>query len=56
MLNIKEHILKNAGRLIKQLMAPIDFHSISFPTMEVDGGHQPPSLAYQQSSKYVLLC
>ncbi len=37
MLNIKEHILKNDGRLIKQLMATIDFHGISFPTMEVDG-------------------
>ncbi len=37
MLNIKEHILKNDGRLIKQLMATIDFHGISFSTMEVDG-------------------
>ncbi len=37
MLNMKEHILKNDGRLIKQLMATIDFHGISFSTMEVDG-------------------
>ncbi len=26
--------------VIKQLMVPIDFHSISFPTMEVNGDQQ----------------
>ncbi len=26
--------------VIKQLMAPIDFHSIYFPTVEVNGGQQ----------------
>jgi len=30
-------------------MDPIYFHSIFFPTMEVNGVHQP-------SSKYLLLC
>ncbi len=50
MLNIKEDILKNA--VIKQLMlVPIDFHSISFPTMEVNGDQQ-----LFGSSKYLLLC
>ncbi len=37
MLNKKEDILKNAGN---QLMVPIDFHSISFPAMEVNGDQQ----------------
>ncbi len=26
--------------VIKQLMVPIDFHSITFPTMEVNGDQQ----------------
>ncbi len=26
--------------VIKQLIVPIDFHSISFPTMEVNGDQQ----------------
>ncbi len=33
-----EDILKNA--VIKQLLVPIDFRSISFPTMDVHGDQQ----------------
>ncbi len=39
MLNIKEDILKNAGKQ-KELMVPIDFLSNSSPTIEVNGDHQ----------------
>ncbi len=39
--------------LIKQLIVPVDFHSISSPTMEVSGGLQ---LFLQNSSKYIILC
>ncbi len=49
MLNIKEDILKNAGN--QTVDGPIDFHSISFPTMEVNGDQQ-----LFGSSKYLLLC
>uniref|UniRef100_A0A8C1W4R5 Solute carrier family 5 member 12 n=1 Tax=Cyprinus carpio TaxID=7962 RepID=A0A8C1W4R5_CYPCA len=38
----------------RTLNIPIDFHSISFHTMEVNGNHQ--LFDYQQSSKYLLLC
>ncbi len=38
--------------VIEQLMVPIDFHSIYFPAMEVNGD-QPRGFG---SSKYVILC
>ncbi len=49
MCNIKEDILKNAGN--QTVDAPIDFHSISLPTMEVSGDQQ-----LFGSSKYLVLC
>ncbi len=52
MLNIKEGILKNAGN--QTVDGPIDFYSISFPTMEVNGDTN--CLVLQNSSKYLLLC
>jgi len=36
LLNTKEDILKNVG----EFTVAIDFHSIFFPTMEVNGCHQ----------------
>jgi len=38
----------------KQLMDPIDFHSIYFPTMGFNGVHQLSG--YRNSSKYLPLC
>jgi len=35
-------------------MAPIDFHSIFFPTIKVNGCHQLSG--YQHSLKYLILC
>jgi len=35
-------------------LVPIDFHSIFFPTMEVNGDQQLSS--YQHSSKCIILC
>ncbi len=37
MLNIKEDILKLA---VKQLMAPVDFYSIYFHTIDINGDQQ----------------
>ncbi len=48
MLNTKEGILKNA--VIQQLMVPIDFHSMSFPTMEVS------RKSYHCLFSYIILC
>jgi len=36
------------------MLVAIDFHSIFFPAMEVNGSHQ--LFDYQHSSKYLLLC
>ncbi len=44
----KEDILKS------QAVFPIDFHSIYFPTVEVNG--ENTLFDYQHSSKYLLLC
>ncbi len=52
MLNIKEDILKNAGN--QTVDGLIDFHSISFLTMDVNGDQQ--LFDYQHSSEYLLLC
>ncbi len=38
MLNIKGDILKNVGN--QSVMFPLDFYSISFSTMEVNGNQQ----------------
>jgi len=40
--------------ITKQLMYPIDFHSIFLPTIEFNGVHQLSG--YQHSSKYLPLC
>ncbi len=40
--------------VIKQSMVPIDFHSISFPTMEVNGDQQ--LFGSSNSLKYIILC
>ncbi len=52
MLNIKEDILKNAGN--QTVDGLIDFHSIYFLTMDVNGDQQ--LFDYQHSSEYLLLC
>ncbi len=52
LLNTKEDILKNVGRRI--VLGTIDFHSIFFPTMEVNGAPKQPD--YKLSSEYLSLC
>ncbi len=48
MWNVKEDILKNAGNQTEN-----DFHSISFPTIEVNADQQ--LFDHKHSSKYLLL-
>jgi len=38
----------------KQLLDPIDFHTTVFPTIEVNGVHQP--FVNRHSSRHLLLC
>ncbi len=52
MLNKKEDILKNAGN--QTVDGLIDFHSISFLTMDVNGDQQ--LFDCQHSSEYLILC
>ncbi len=52
LLNTKEDILKNVGN--RAVLGTIDFHSIFFPTMEVNGAPKQP--AYKLSSEDLPLC
>ena len=52
LLNTKKDILKNVCNQTVDSSLAIDFHSIFFPTMEVNGFRQLSG--YQHSSKYLL--
>ncbi len=52
LLNTNGDILKNVGN--RAVPGTIDFHSIVFPAMEVNGAPKQP--AYKLSSTYLYLC